>query len=185
MEFRSVWARLLAVVALAAGLILVGGPAQGVEKTLGITKYKQEKTNWCWAAATKTIVKYQTGTVIAQCSIVKRGRAVSTCNNVSGSKTQVRRALNYYGVNPGTEETLTWDRAKSEIIASRPIYSSIRWRSGGGHAHVIHGYYNTGYSWGVSYLDPYTGKTVSKEWGSYLSNSEWTTGTALIHLYKK
>ncbi|KUL30016.1 hypothetical protein ADL15_25945 [Actinoplanes awajinensis subsp. mycoplanecinus] len=177
---------MLAVLALVVGLTLTSAPAaQAVEKYLAVTKYKQEKSNWCWAAVSKSIIKFQTGTVVAQCGIVKSGKNTSTCANSAGSKTNVRRALNKYGVNPGTEITLTWDYAKSEIIIGRPIYSSIRWRAGGGHAHVLRGYYNTGYSYGVSYMDPASGTTTSREWGSYLSNSSWTIGTALIYLYEK
>ncbi|MBD7918633.1 C39 family peptidase [Cellulomonas sp. Sa3CUA2] len=172
--------------AVAVGLVLVApGAAQGVEKILSVTPYKQEQSNWCWAAASKTIVKFQTGNVVAQCTLVKNGKGTSSCANVAGSKSDVMNALSRNGVNPGTERKLDWATVVAEMKTSRPVYSSILWKSGGGHAHVIRGYYDTGYSYGVSYVDPASGTTTSREWGSYLTNSSWTTGTGLIYLTKK
>jgi hypothetical protein len=171
---------------LSGGVMLVTpGVAHAVEKTLSVPVYKQEKSKWCWAAAVKSIVKFKTGNTVSQCTVVKRGKNSSSCANSGGSKSNVMNALNKSGVNPGTEISPGWDYVTSEMTLSRPIYSSIKWRSGGGHAHVIRGYYNTGYSYGVSYIDPWTGTTTSREWGTYLSNSSWTAGSQLIHLYKK
>lgn len=179
-------ARALAAVLAAAGLVLLAPSTAGAaEKVLSLTVYKQEESNWCWAAASKMIIKYQTGKVVTQCNIVKNGKAASVCKNVAGTKANVRRALDRYGVNAGTEVPTEWARNVSEIKAGRPVYGTIRWREGGGHALVIRGWYDTGYSYGVSYADPWTGTTTSKEWGQYLSNSRWTAGTQLIHLYKK
>ncbi len=163
-----------------------GSPALAAEKTLGVTAYKQEQSNWCWAAASKSIIRYLTGTTVSQCEIVKDGKNSSSCSNVTGSKSNVMNTLNKNGVNPGTELKLTWNYVTSEMTLNRPIYSSIIWKSnGGGHAHVIKGYYDTGYSYGVSYIDPASGTATSREWGSYLSNSSWSTGTGIIHLYRK
>lgn len=176
----------IAVLLIAVGLaVAVPSAALASEKYISVTAYKQEKSNWCWAAAAKTIVKYQTGRVISQCELVKDGKNSSSCGNVTGSKSNVMNTLNKNGVNPGTERKLDWATVVAEMNLSRPVYSSIIWRSGGGHAHVIRGYYNTGYSYGVSYVDPATGTTTSREWGTYMSNSSWTTGTGLIYLYEK
>ncbi|GIG39190.1 papain-like cysteine protease family protein [Cellulomonas phragmiteti] len=177
---------LLASLAVAAGLVLVApGVSHGVEKVLSVTPYKQEESNWCWAAASKTIVKFQTGKVVSQCTLVKNGKNTSTCANVTGTKSNVMNALNANGVNPGTERKLDWATVVAEMKTNRPVYSSIIWKSGGGHAHVIRGYYDTGYSNGVSYVDPGTGTTTSREWATYVSNSSWSTGTGLIYLTKK
>lgn len=183
---RNLAVRIFAVLAIVGGLALAAPPAaQAVEKVISVTPYKQEKTNWCWAAAAKTIIKYQTGRIIAQCQLVKDGKNSSACDNVTGTKSNVWNALNKNGVNGGTERVLDWATVVAEMNLNRPVYSSIKWRSGGGHAHVIRGYYNTGYSDGVSYVDPFTGTTTSREWSNYRSNSEWTAGTGLIYLYKK
>ncbi len=177
---------LLSVVAVAVGLVLIGpGVAHGAEKVLSVTPYAQEKSNWCWAAASKMIVKFQTGKVVPQCTLVKNGKGTSACANVTGTKSNVTNALSKNGVNPGVERQLDWGTVVGEMNSSRPVYSSIIWSSGGGHAHVIRGYYDTGYSYGVSYVDPQSGTTTSREWGSYVSNSSWKTGTGLIHLTKK
>ena len=167
-----------------AAVVITPTAANAAEKYLTMTYYKQEKSNWCWVAAAKMIVKYKTGNVISQCEIYKDGKNISSCTtNNTGSIADVRRALNANGVNPGTETTLTWDYVTSEIGVNRPIYSRIGWTSGGGHAHVIRGYYNVGYSYGVSYADPATGTTTSREYDSYMNNSSWTATHALIHLY--
>lgn len=171
-------------VAVLIGLAMVTpAVANAVEKNLAVTPYEQEKTNWCWAAASKMIIKFKTGATVSQCNIVKYAKGTSACNNVGGTRSDVMTVLDHWGVNPGVQTDLTWDEVKAEMNTNRPIYSTIDWRSGGGHAHVIRGFYNTGYSYGVSYIDPWTGTRTSREWGTYKSNSQWVTDTALIHLY--
>lgn len=153
------------------------------EATLAVPGYTQEKSNWCWVAAVKMIVKYKTGSTISQCSLYKDGKSTSTCPNQTGSKANVMNALASNGVNPGTVVDLTWAQTRAEIDGRRPIYSSIIRTSGTGHAHVIRGYYNSGYSYGVSYMDPATGTRKSAEWSFYKDNSWWNAGTAIIYLY--
>jgi hypothetical protein len=169
------------------GAVVIAPPsAKAVEGNLSMTYYQQEKSNWCWVAAAKMIVKYKTGRAISQCEIYKDGKASSSCSaNNTGSIADVRRALNANGVNPGESVSLSWNYVTSEVTLSRPIYSRIGWVDGGGHAHVIRGYYNTGYSYGVSFADPATGTTTSREYSNYLSNSRWTQTHTLIHLYAK
>ncbi|WP_167748902.1 papain-like cysteine protease family protein [Cellulomonas sp. HD19AZ1] len=157
------------MVAVAVGLVLIGpGVAHDAEKVLSVTPYAQEKSNWCWAAASKMIVKFQTGKVVPQCTLVKNGKGTSACANVTGTKSNVMNALSKNGVNPGVERQLDWGTVVGEMNSSRPVYSSIIWSGGGGHAHVIRGYDDTGYSYGVSYVDPQSGTTTSREWGSYV-----------------
>ncbi len=180
--------RVVAIALVVAG-IAVAGPAtmsSASEKVLSLTAYAQESRNWCWAAAAKMIIKYETGKVVSQCNIVKKGKGTSGCADVAGTKANVQLALDTYGVNPGDLVAASWSRDKAEINSGRLIYSSIRWNDGtGGHAHVIRGWYDTGYSYGVSYVDPATGTVTSREWGTYLSNSTWTAGSQLIYLYKE
>lgn len=174
---------LAALIIVAGGLLALAPPASAAEKYLGVTVYVQEKSNWCWAAASKSIVKFHTGRVISQCELVKDGKGTSSCANNSGSKQNVLNAVHANGVNGGTEQTLTWTTVKGQINASRPVYSSIIWNGGGGHAHVIRGWYDTGYSYGVSYVNPLSSTTESRDWGTYVSNSSWHTGTGLINLW--
>lgn len=169
---------------VAVGLVLTAPTAAfGAERILSVTVYAQEQSQWCWAAAIKMIVRYKTGQTISQCSIVKAGKNYSTCPNEAGTRANVANALDHYGVNPGATVDLSWDQVRSEMATSRPIYSGIRWSNGSGHAHVIRGWYDTGYSYGVSYIDPAGGVTTSREWGSYKLNGSWDATTAIIHLY--
>ena len=172
------------VVLVTLGSVMIA-PSAARAADISMTYYKQEKSNWCWVAASKMIVKQQTGRIISQCEIYKDGKASSSCSNNTGSIADVRRALNANGVNPGDSVTLSWNYVTSEVTLNRPMYSRIGWNSGGGHAHVIKGYYNTGYSYGVSYADPATGTSTSREYGNYLSNSSWKQTHTLIRLYKK
>jgi hypothetical protein len=166
----------LASFAIAGGLVLVApSVAQGIEVMLGVPAYQQANSNWCWAAATQSIVRFQTGKFVSQCQLVKDGTQSTSCPNVGGSKANVGSALNANGVNRGTEKKLDWATVVAEMKGSRPVYSSIIWKTTStGHAHVIRGYYDTGYSWGVSYIDPASGTITSMEWGSYVSNSRWS-----------
>ncbi|WP_162906940.1 papain-like cysteine protease family protein [Allorhizocola rhizosphaerae] len=185
-ELRRHPARILAVLMVSLGLAIAAPQAAiAAEKNLSVTAYQQEKSNWCWAAASKMIIKYKTGRTVSQCQIVKDGKHISTCPNQAGTRANVMSALSQNGVNSGSQVDLTWAQMKNEIDSSRPIYSGIVWRSNGaGHAHVIRGYYSTGYSTGVSYIDPATGSRTAREWANYKDNSSWNASTALIYLYK-
>lgn len=176
---------LVSVLLVLCGVSLVLSPTATEAATLSVTAYAQEERYWCWAAAAKSIIRYTTGTTLSQCTIVKRGRATTTCDNVTGTKAHVRRAFDTSGVNPGTEVNLTWSHVTSEIANSRPIYSSIAWKSGGGHAHVVYGHYSAGSTVGVNYIDPWNGTKTAMQWSAYTSNSDWTLGTSLIYLYAK
>lgn len=170
-------------VLVAGGVLAQAPPASSAEKYLSMTVYVQEQSNWCWAAASKSIVKFHTGRVISQCELVRDGKGTSSCANSSGTKQNVLNAVHANGVNGGSEMKLDWTTVKGQINANRPVYSSILWNNGGGHAHVIRGWYDTGYSYGVSYINPLSSTTESRAWGSYVSNSEWRTGTGLVNLW--
>lgn len=177
---------LLSVLLVLCGVSLVLSPTATEAATLSVTAYKQEANYWCWAAAAKSIIRYKTGTTLSQCTIVKRGRATTGCADVTGTNAHVRRAFDQSGVNPGTEVNLTWSHISPEISNSRPIYSTIGWRSGsGGHAHVIYGHYSAGSTVGVNYIDPLGGTKTAMQWSAYASNSSWTLRPALIYLYAK
>jgi hypothetical protein len=183
---RGLPTRLCGILLVTAGLAIAAPSTAGaVETVLSVPAYKQEKSNWCWAAAVQMIVKYKAGVTVSQCQAVKNGKNSSSCGNVTGTFGDANRALYAGGVNYGTQRVLDWDTVRAEMNTSRPIYSRIAWRSGGGHAHVIRGYYDTGYSYGVSYIDPSSGTSTSREWGNYRSNSDWTADAGLIYLTKR
>jgi len=184
---RSLATRVFALLPIVVGVVFAApSAAQASEKYLSVTGYKQEKSNWCWAAAAEMIIKYHTGTVVSQCKLVKDGKNSSSCSNVTGTTSNVMNTLNKHGVNPGTDVVLDWAHVVAEMDTNRPVYSRIVWTSGGGHAHVVRGYYNVGYSYGVSYVDPLSGTTTSREWGTYAHNSEWNIASgSLIYLTRK
>ena len=73
---------------VALGLILAGTgglAAEAASKTIYAWAYAQEQSNWCWAATSATVVRWETGNTPGQCQLVKWGKAPSTCGNWTGS----------------------------------------------------------------------------------------------------
>ncbi len=58
-------------VALAAVLAAAITVTASYAAALSVTRYTQEKTNWCWAACDQMVLKYETGTKVSQSDIVK------------------------------------------------------------------------------------------------------------------
>jgi hypothetical protein len=61
------------VIGISAGAVLPGGAivAQASSYTTSSTLYLQEKSEWCWAAATKTVVKHNRAGTKDQRQLVK------------------------------------------------------------------------------------------------------------------
>lgn len=108
-------------------------------KTLSVTRYQQEKTNWCWAASAKMLGKYfgKTKTQSQICQYVK-----GNTNNVGASNREITKAMEYAtGKNSSITGNLTFTEIKSFIgDKGKPIGMSMAWNSGGGHVLVMKGY---------------------------------------------
>ncbi len=106
---------------------------------LSVTRYTQEKDNWCWAASAQMIGKYKTGTKKSQSSIVThvKGSAVNSGANTS----EVQKAIKYT-TGKGTvyvEGTIGFGELQGHIQNGDPLYLSIVWNSGGAHGVVCSG----------------------------------------------
>ncbi len=80
-------------------------------RTLSVTRYQQEKTNWCWAASAKMLGKYfgSTKTQSQICQYVK-----GNTNNVGASNSEITKAMEYAtGKNCSITGNLTFTEIKS------------------------------------------------------------------------
>lgn len=145
---------------------------------------KQEKTNWCWAGSSVSILKYK-GKSVTQCDYVKSVKGTSTCNNDSGSVFNSKDGLSYYGVSSSYYDTaLSWSNLTGQVDSSYPVYVSWGWASGGGHAVVIYGYYSAmSYNY-VRYMDPWDGVKTSMLYTNFAGGSgydrTWRAGLNYI-----
>lgn len=183
--------RKLSVLGVTLGLVLCGSSAANAVG-LSVPNFKQENTQWCWAAASQILIKYTTGTKPSQCSIVKKGKNSSACENKPGTFTgDVERALGAYKVKNGTvlnyagsETTIQVELGKSRPVMVR--YGYKPWKTTG-HMVVIKGYEwnaqsrNYRYSW----QDPGTGTTRAGTHAYLKDNSVWNWTHTRIGIAKK
>lgn len=121
-----------AVVLIAAALVSwAAAPAAAISsKYLAVTHHEQNQTNWCWAAAAQTVVRFATGTAYTQCKLVDMGEAWRTgCPNIGGTRTDISNAVKW-----GTGHTPDWDAGSpsaatvtTEINANRPMIITIEY----------------------------------------------------------
>ncbi|WP_054712001.1 C39 family peptidase [Bacillus sp. JCM 19041] len=122
--------------------------ALGASKSLGVTSINQEKSQWCWVAAPQMIINYHKGSKPTQCTLVKRGKNVTSCENKPGSLDQTKRALTQSNMSSGgstTSSASSYSTIKSNINNSRPLILRKEWKENGkkngvGHLSVIDGY---------------------------------------------
>ncbi|MEV6576273.1 papain-like cysteine protease family protein [Streptomyces sp. NPDC051577] len=171
---------LIVAALVGAATVAATGAAQADPVRIDIAMRKQEKTNWCWAAAGSTIAR-QLGADRAQnafCNAAFDRRQGTECPNDQADLGNVQRALRWAGIAPGKYVTgwLRYSTVKTEIDAGRPVETRVLWTSGGGHMHVVYGY-DEAKQW-VYWGDPWPSYT-RYNWGShdyYLDNGafRWT-----------
>jgi len=137
--------RAAAVVSLVIGLLLVGvGPAQAATYPLksvtwgAWTLYSQQESNWCWAAATKMLIRKRLGSAApSECTIVNRAKGTTTCANVTGTFDDMGDAVNYHGFNTarGLARPL-FSTIRESTVAGYGIYARVVWSSGGNVGHI-------------------------------------------------
>jgi hypothetical protein len=150
---------------IALGLIvtmaMVGGgaiAAQAASKYVSSPIIVQEKSNWCWVAAGKSLASYHAGSNPTQCTAYKWAKGGSTCPNNTGTLGNVYSILVTAGLtNPGTVSATsrTYADLQSDLNVYRPAVARWGWDSTGGvtgHMVVIRGYNTSGST--VSYMNP-------------------------------
>ncbi|WP_052759708.1 papain-like cysteine protease family protein [Paenibacillus sp. DMB20] len=145
-------------------------------KTLSVTAYKQEETNWCWAATSKTIIEYLGKGSPTQSQIVKgvKGSVV----NEGATTSEDKESLTDWDVDTTvTQDSVPFGTIVNDIENYRPLKAGIMWKNGnGGHDFVIYGYYqdsdNSKYD--VYYSDPIDGSKSIKSYSSFDDNTSFS-----------
>ena len=166
------------------------------------TAYKQEQTQWCWAAATRMVDwTYSSVTPPSQCTIVNRANNAcdlgsccsnlntsrpSACtsplssnypNNMYGCNGSLGWLINAYaGANTGTGSSLSYSTVSNNLYNNKMMVARWGWSGGGGHFVVIYGCYQFNYAGQVSYANPSSGSKVTESHAYFTSNSSrtWT-----------
>ena len=156
-----------------ATLLLVVWQLQGRGQHLDVPVVYQERSQWCWAAVSQSVLGYY-GKEFEQCDIAEYTRSVATwhsfgsvhcctggCDHwnyiqgLAGSIEDILLQLGnlqthwYYG-------SLSRQEIAFEMEGGRPFIIRWGWTGGGGHFLVVHGLSGNG----VYYMDPLYGSMV-------------------------
>ncbi|WP_186327574.1 papain-like cysteine protease family protein [Paenibacillus sp. Y412MC10] len=144
--------------------------------TLSVNPYKQEQTNWCWAATSKTVIEYLGKGSPTQSQIVKgvKGSVV----NEGATTSEDKESLTDWGVATTVkQDSVPFGTIVTDIENSRPLKAGVMWKNGGGgHDFVIYGYYqDTDKSkYDVYYSDPIDGLKTIRSYDSFDNNTSFS-----------
>ncbi|WP_270168249.1 papain-like cysteine protease family protein [Paenibacillus sp. SYP-B4298] len=160
----------------------------------GYPEVKQDKTNWCWAGVSISVLEWY-GKSVTQCNFVKKVKGTGSCNNDSASVTEAQNGMYEYGVSANYYNgSLSYSTLKTKIDGNMPIYVSWKWNSSAdtGHAVVIYGYNeytsNGTYYDYVYYMDPWEGVKTFLKYSEFKGGSSydrtWRWGLSELYKYK-
>lgn len=179
------------IVMLLVLLCFSGGYNASAESNqLYVTVYSQEKSNWCWAAAGKSIIKYLYGDAFSQCNLYMWGKGYSSCStNETGSIwSQFTNMFNEAGVYNGGGVLMTameWPYIEAQINLKRPALALIAWTGGGGHFAVVNGYNDSTTDY-LYWTDiNYNAQSVVKytSYSYFKSNANWKWTASRYNIY--
>ena len=167
MRYRRTWYMMFTIILLLSVSISVYAIT-----TLSVPFYKQEKSNWCWAACARMVGKYYVpSSTKTQTQIVVEVKGSAL--NEAGTLGEIAQATSYvtnYGLTGDISfSTMSFNVVKSYINGNDPIQALVR-GGGSGHYYVIYGY---NVSSGTNYLyliNPGDGH------GKYVSYSDFKAG---------
>lgn len=143
---------------------------------LSMTRYEQEKSNWCWAATAQMLGKYY-GKSYTQSQISTYVKGNST-NNATAMLAELTYAIKYAtGKNWIVTTAATFDNIKGYIgDDSMPLGIRMQWLSEGGHYLVMCGY--NGSTSKVTLIDPAVGcLTKSYNYDDLINEAKIESGT--------
>lgn len=136
--------------------------------TLDVTRVKQAKTKWCWAAVSEMIGHYMnSGTGKSQWDVVGYIKGMNYPNE-SGSNDEIDKGIRYASDNVVTYthgSALSWSSHISNISSGNPVAVRMNWDSGGAHALVCAGTKTSGGSNYLYLIDPW--ENNSSQWYRY------------------
>ncbi len=169
--------RLAAIAAVILGLGLIGA-SQATAGSLSVTVYKQEQSQWCWAASSKTVLQYFKRSSPTQCTLVKNGFKSTSCANNPGSFiTQLDNLYSANNLNSGnivysmpSFTSIKYDIDQSRLMQIRYGYKSTNLSTG--HIVTLRGYSGTST---VYWSDPASGTNKSGTHAYLSDNASWKT----------
>ncbi|MEU7136595.1 papain-like cysteine protease family protein [Streptomyces sp. NPDC046261] len=157
------------------------GTAQAESAYDDITMYKQEKSQWCWAASGLTIAKYQGygSTQTDFCNRAAKHDPYLSCDNQPATLQDMAYAWGDLGMShtgTGLSRAASFSEVHTDVNAARPLGARIGWNSGGGHMNVVYGYDTSNNTIGVADPWPDTNTYTWWNYNDYVSNSsfKWT-----------
>jgi hypothetical protein len=171
---------ILALSATFLAALLFSNPALSASKLLSVTKYNQEKSQWCWVAGSQSIIKYHTGIKYSQCQLYKWGKGVSSCSgNKAGTLSEIMQTFKKAGLkNEGyrSSSSAAYSTIKSELNNSRPMLARIGWKSTNkktGHLVPIRGYDESGSKVNWIYIRQSNSEYRKTSYSYLKDNSSW------------
>lgn len=156
-------------------------PSYASSRYLSVPIYRQEQTNWCWAASAKMVAVYLGGQNVSQCQYVKWGTASWECRNQTGDiQWTLDRVFREAGLSNVGSVTGTADSGivTNEINNNSP--SIVRWGWNGsmidGHMLVVRGYTTDPGYLVMSYIDPDVAaySSATYDWMKNANGHVWT-----------
>ena len=135
----------------------------------------QEKSLWCWAACSVTVLNYY-GNNVTQTQFVNFVKNATNAPNVTANVSEIVYGLNNWG-KTGTivNSYVSYGTVISNITNNRPLFVARAFNSGGGHTLLIVGYDETGANTGnVIYYDPGFNTITSVAYSIFKSGSSYT-----------
>lgn len=153
-------------------------PASTSKKFLNVKHYKQEQSNWCWAACCQMVFDYF-GFIISQCNIANyyfKGQCCkkpSKCNQ-GLTPSEISALYNHWSYKYSYQASqIAFIGIQASIDSNKLIEVALYWKGGGGHVVVVNGW-STGSQDEVYVNDP-----------GYGSGPGWITYSELEHAYGK
>ncbi|WP_256816759.1 papain-like cysteine protease family protein [Cytobacillus sp. Bac17] len=189
MKWNKIRNQIILAVVLCFSLI-AANPTHAAEKKLSLTVYSQDKSNWCWAAAGQSVIRYVKGTVKTQCQLYMWGKGYSSCStnetgSISTQFSNMFKEMNFNYTGDVISSASTFSGVISQINLGRPMIARMGWTSGGGHFAVIYGY-DDGSTDYINWTDiNYGGTSYYKKttYSYFKSNSSWDWTHTRYNIY--
>jgi hypothetical protein len=143
----------------------------------------QTRSNWCWAATSKSVSDYYSWMCQwTQCKVASAELSKTCCDSPLPTGCNVpwyldkalQRTKNFVSIQSGT---ITWQKVKDELNKGLVVGARIGWSGGGGHFMVIHGVSRVGTTKYLHIDDPIYGKSVmthNQFATNYQGSGSWT-----------
>jgi len=163
-------------------------------KNLACPNVKQEKSNWCWAGSSLSILNHFYMYTDQQTFVtyVQTGKtAPINASNIGATDADVLKGLNYFGASGSIfSGALSFSSVQNQLLYNYPIWTHISWLDStdkitGGHAVVIDKYYSDSIAGDqeITYMDPWDGAHYTMSYSSFVytaHDQKWTSGISNI-----